>query len=260
MSTGMESRSRDALAARLYADSAKAATAAGLTTSGHPSSSPLRPRKGGKPGAGNAHDKGTGSIGGEGSLSQSKSLPMLALAAQKRMTAAPSMPILPSADKVNVTRLDRRRDQKVQISTSYSASHLLLMIWRLQVMPSAASISTFSVLSEDDQGSQHMPNQTTELPTNQLSSPSHFMHHGEATGPALAQPASFVASVQLTPSQLQDFLYVDGHFVYLQPRGGLARTAYDLQAVDHTHVSEGVTGGTRGDIQDKKSLALLRAI
>lgn len=115
------------------------------------------------------------------------------------------------------------------------------MIWLLQVMPSAASISTFSVLSEDDQGSQHMPNQTTELPTNQLSSPSHFMHHGEATGPALAQPASFVASVQLTPSQLQDFLYVDGHFVYLQPRGGLARTAYDLQAVDHTHVSEGVT-------------------
>jgi hypothetical protein len=90
------------------------------------------------------------------------------------------------------------------------------------------------VLSEDDYLS-HANNHDAypEGPTNQHSSPSHQAQVGDGQQPP---GLSFVASVQLSPSQLQDFLYVDGHFVYLQPRGGLARTAYDLQAVDHTKV------------------------
>jgi len=50
------------------------------------------------------------------------------------------------------------------------------------------------------------------------------------------QPPSFLASLNLTPSQMEDFLYTEGHFVYLQHKKGLARTSYDLDVVDHTQV------------------------
>jgi hypothetical protein len=94
-----------------------------------------------------------------------------------------------------------------------------------------ATLSTFSVFSEDgthaSEDAAHAMPVKAEASTNQVGSPTHE---------APAAPVSFVASVGLTPAQMDDFLHVEGHFVYLQPRGGLARTAYDLQVVDHTKV------------------------
>jgi hypothetical protein len=77
-------------------------------------------------------------------------------------------------------------------------------------------------------------------PQNQLDSPTHGTHEelGGSTGHQRPQAASFLSSVNLSPQQMHDLLYVDGNFVYLRPKGGLARTAYDLQVVDHTQVRE----------------------
>lgn len=121
----MEPRgSRDALAARLYADSAKAARAPGLTAAHQHSTSPLRPKKGiVKDNNGNVSTAGPGgsTVGAQSTISQSKSLPILALAAQKKLSAAPSVPILPNRSAAERVRAPYRKHEMVTLGGFWSS-------------------------------------------------------------------------------------------------------------------------------------------